>query len=150
MADGGDMAAAEADALARRCAGAMFARDHTAHACGMALGEVAAGRAAVSMRVAETMVNGHALCHGGLIFTLADTAFAYACNGRDLTTVAQHCAVSFLAPARLGDRLTARAVERWRQGRGGVYDVTVIDQDGRVIAEFRGHSRQIEGRVIQG
>jgi acyl-CoA thioesterase len=128
----------------------MFARDHTAHACGMMLEEVAAGRATLSMRVAETMVNGHAICHGGLIFTLADTAFAYACNGRDRMTVAQHCAVSFLAPAKLGDRLTARAVERWRQGRGGVYDVTVTDQAGRVIAEFRGNSREIDGRVIAG
>ena len=94
------------------------------------------------------MVNGHKICHGGYIFTLADSAFAFSCNTYNQRTVAQHCAVTFLSSAKLGDKLVARAVERQRSGRSGIYDVTVTREEGNVIAEFRGHSRTIEGELL--
>ena len=93
------------------------------------------------------MVNGHSICHGGYIFSLADSAFAFACNTYNQRTVAQHCAVTFLTRRELGDKLVARAVERQRSGRSGIYDVTVTREEGNVIAEFRGHSRTIEGEL---
>jgi acyl-CoA thioesterase len=114
----------------------------------MQLLSVAPGRAELRMTVTESMVNGHDICHGGLIFTLADSGFAYACNTYNQRTVAQHCAVTFLRSAKRGDQLTARAVERQRQGRSGIYDITVTRADGTVIAEFRGHSRTIEGEIV--
>jgi acyl-CoA thioesterase len=138
----------DADALARRCADAMWAEDTATQALGMELSEVAAGRATMAMIVAPHMVNGHGLCHGGYIFTLADSAFAFACNGYNQRTVAQHCTITFLTSARLGDRLSARAVERARTGRSGIYDISVTRSDGTVIAEFRGHSRTIEGALL--
>ena len=100
------------------------------------------------MEVRPAMVNGHDLCHGGYIFTLADSAFAFACNTYDVVTVAQHCEVTFLNAGRLGDRLTARATERSRKGRSGIYDVTVTRGDGTVIAEFRGLSRTLGGAIV--
>ena len=102
------------------------------------------------MRVREDMVNGHAICHGGYIFTLADSAFAFACNSYDVTTVAAHCEISFLRPARLGEMLVAEAEERHRRGRSGIYDVTVRGADGETIALFRGWSRSIGGSVRAG
>ena len=100
------------------------------------------------MTVAERMVNGHEICHGGFIFTLADSAFAFACNTYDQRTVAQHCAVTFIAPARLGEVLSAHALEVSRAGRSGIYDVTVTGDGGAVVAEFRGHSRTIKGSLL--
>ena len=100
------------------------------------------------MQVRPDMLNGHAICHGGMIFTLADTAFAYACNSRDASTVAQNCTVSFLAPGGLDDILTAEAREVSRAGRSGIYDVSVRRQDGKTIAEFRGLSRTIGGSIL--
>ena len=100
------------------------------------------------MDVQTHMVNGHDLCHGGYIFTLADSTFAFACNTYDVVTVAQHCEVTFLNAGKLGDRLTARAQERARKGRSGIYDVTVTRGDGTVIAEFRGLSRTIGGAIL--
>lgn len=138
----------DADTLARRCAEAMWADDQATQALGMTLGAVTAGHSAMSMTVQPHMVNGHGLCHGGYIFTLADSAFAFACNTYNQRTVAQHCAISYLRPAKLGDVLTARAQERQRAGRGGIYDITVTRADGIVIAEFRGHSRTIEGAIL--
>ena len=102
------------------------------------------------MTVDERMINGHAICHGGLIFTLADTAFAYACNAYNKVTVAQQCSISFLAPGKLGDRLIAEAAERTLAGRSGIYDIRVTSQDGTLIAEFRGHSRTIHGTLLPG
>ena len=116
----------------------------------MAIERVAPGEAVLTMRVSERMVNGHKLCHGGFIFTLADSAFAFACNSYDQRTVAQHCAVTFIAPVRLGDVLTAQAVEVSRAGRSGIYDVRVARQTGEVVAEFRGHSRTIKGSILEG
>ena len=93
------------------------------------------------MVVADHMTNGHGMCHGGFIFTLADSAFAFACNSRNERAVAAQGAISFLAPAQLDEILVAQAEERFLQGRSGIYDVTVTGLDGRVVAEFRGHSR---------
>lgn len=136
------------DELARRCAEAMWRDDRASQALGMSLDAVGPGTATLSMTVTETMINGHEICHGGLIFTLADSAFAFACNAYNKVTVAQHCSVTFLAPAKLGDRLTARAEERALNGRSGIYDIRVENQDGKPIAEFRGHSRTIKGRLV--
>ena len=101
------------------------------------------------MRVTTEMVNGHELCHGGFVFTLADTAFAFACNSRGEAAVAAACDIVFVAPARVGDELVAEACERTRFGRNGVYDVTVTRSDGTVIAEFRGRSRTTGERVLR-
>ncbi|NWG25214.1 MAG: hydroxyphenylacetyl-CoA thioesterase PaaI [Pseudorhodoplanes sp.] len=128
----------------------MWAEDRASRGLGMQLVSVAPGRAELAMTVTEAMVNGHNICHGGFIFTLADSSFAFACNTYNQRTVAQHCAVTFLRPGKLGDRLTARAAERQRQGRSGIYDITVTRDDGTVIAEFRGHSRTIEGEIVPG
>jgi phenylacetic acid degradation protein PaaD len=135
--------------LAEACAAAMWADDAASRALGMRLDEVRPGSARLSMEVRADMVNGHALCHGGFVFTLADSAFAFACNTRNRRTVAQGCDIVFVAPARLGDRLVAHAVERTRYGRSGVCDVTVTDAaTGAVVAEFRGRSREIAGTLV--
>ncbi len=122
----------------------LYAGDHAAQALGLMLDEVGPGRALMSMTVRDDMINGHGICHGGLIFTLADTAFAYACNSR-MTSVAAHCTIDFLAPARRGERLVASAVEAVIAGRSGIYDVVVCNEAGAIIALFRGVSRQIGG-----
>jgi acyl-CoA thioesterase len=101
------------------------------------------------MRIGETMVNGHGLAHGGFIFMLADSAFAFACNSRGQRHVAQHCHITYVAPGKLGMLLRADARERMRGDRSGIYDVTVRDETGAVIAEFRGHSRAIPGSLIE-
>ncbi len=134
--------------LAERCAEAMWQDDRASQALGMSLDAVGPGTATLSMTVTKTMINGHEICHGGLIYTLADSAFAFACNAYNKVTVAQHCSVTFLAPAKLGDRLTARAEERSLNGRSGIYDIRVDNQDGKAIAEFRGHSRTIKGHLV--
>jgi acyl-CoA thioesterase len=114
----------------------------------MTLDAVGPGAATLSMTVTETMVNGHGLCHGGFIFLLADSAFAYACNSYNVRTVAQNCQITFIAPGRLGMRLTAEARERHRAERSGIYDATVRNEVGEVIAEFRGWSRSIGGALV--
>jgi acyl-CoA thioesterase len=136
--------------IARRSADAMWSEDNASRGLGMSLEAVGPGTATLSMTVRPDMVNGHGLCHGGFIFTLADSAFAFACNSRNQRQVAQHCQVSFLAPGRLGMRLTAQASERQRGERSGIYDITVRDEAGTVIAEFRGHSRSIPGTFVDG
>lgn len=135
-------------ALARASAAAMWKNDLTAHALGMSIGAVAPGKATLSMPVRPDMCNGHKICHGGMIFTLADTAFAYACNSHNRVTVASNCTVTFVAPAQAGDNLTAVAEERHRGGRSGVCDVTVTDQTGKLIAVFRGHSTELKGALV--
>ena len=137
------------DETARAAAAARWADDEASRALGMSLDDVGPGRARLSMTVRRDMVNGHALCHGGYVFTLADSAFAFACNSHGRRTVAQGADVVFVAPAREGDLLVAEAVERTRSGRSGVYDVTVTDAaSGAVIAEFRGRSREIPGTLV--
>jgi acyl-CoA thioesterase len=135
----------EADERARRCAATMYAADRSSQHLGIEILDVGAGRARARMVVADTMVNGHGLAHGGYVFLLADTAFAFACNTHGVVTVAAAADVVFVAPARVGDELVADAVERLRFGRNGVYDVTVRRAGGEVIAEFRGNSRAIPG-----
>src|SRR5690348_12580125 len=121
----------------------MAAADQASRAAGIELRAVGPGRATTTMRVAPTMVNGHGIAHGGYVFLLADTAFAFACNTYEIATVAAAADVVFVAPARAGDVLVAEAVERVRFGRAGVYDVTVRRADGEVVAEFRGNSRAL-------
>ncbi|MCW2248484.1 acyl-CoA thioesterase [Azospirillum fermentarium] len=136
--------------LARDVGQAMWDRDRATKFLGMELVEVMPGRARLTMTVLPDMVNGHGLCHGGMIFTLADSAFAYACNSYNQNTVASACGVDFLAPARVGDVLEAEAAERSLAGRTGVYDVTVRIQGGATVALFRGKSYRIKGEVIAG
>ncbi|CAG0959516.1 acyl-CoA thioesterase [Burkholderiales bacterium] len=140
----------EAQRLAERVADAMYERDRASIALGIRVESCAPGRAELSMGVRGDMLNGHAICHGGFIFTLADSAFAYACNSYNLVTVASGCSIDFLAPAREGDVLTARGVERSTSGRTGVYDIEVTNQRGEKIALFRGKSYRIKGHVIDG
>jgi acyl-CoA thioesterase len=139
---------AEALALARRVADAMWPNDHASLALGMRLVEVGPGVAKLAMTVRRDMLNGHEICHGGFIFTLADSAFAYACNSYNLVTVASGCSIDFLAPAREGDELVAYAHERSASGRTGVYDIEVVNQRGDKIALFRGKSYRIKGHVV--
>ena len=106
------------------------------------------GRAVMRMQVRAPMLNGHKICHGGLIFTLADSTFAYACNSHNKVTVAAGCSIEFLKPAHLGDVLTCEGVEQVLQGRHGVYDMRVTNQRGEVVAMFRGKSTSIQGTVI--
>jgi acyl-CoA thioesterase len=132
-------------ALARACADAMWAEDSASKGLGMCLEDVGLGRARMSLTVTEAMVNGHGICHGGFIFSLADSAMAFACNSHGEHAVTQHCAITFLRPGRLGETLTAEAVERTRSGRSGIYDVRVCGANGEAVAEFRGHSRTTGG-----
>jgi acyl-CoA thioesterase len=135
--------------IARRSAEAMWAGDRASKDLGIEMLDIGPGRARLAMTVTERMVNGHALCHGGFIFTLADSAFAFACNSHGPYALAQHCAVTFLAPGKLGMRLIADATERHRAERAGIYDVTVRNEaDGTLIAEFRGHSRTVPGNWL--
>ncbi len=134
----------DAEQTARAAADAMWANDAASQSLGMTIDSVGPGRAVMSMTVADTMVNGHGMCHGGFIFTLADSTFAFACNSHGDAAVAQHCAITFLRPGRSGERLTAEAVERTSQGRSGLYDIRVTGQDGTIVAEMRGHSRIID------
>jgi acyl-CoA thioesterase len=143
-----DISKSEADALAEACAKTMWAEDQASQGLGMVIERVAPGEAVISMQIRADMANGHGICHGGFIFTLADSAFAFACNTYNQRTVAQHCAVTFVQPGRRGDTLTAHALERSRAGRSGIYDVTVRDSRGEVVAEFRGHSRTIAGTLL--
>ena len=125
----------------------MYARDAAARSLGITVESVAPGRARCRMQVRPDMLNGHATCHGGLIFTLADAAFAYACNTCDRVTVAMGAQITFVAPAREGDVLFADAEERSRAVRTGVYDVEVTREDGTLIALFRGNAYETRGRV---
>lgn len=143
-----DIATLSPQALADAASEAMWARDSAAQALGMERLSVAPGLATLRMTVRPDMVNGHHICHGGLIFALADTAFAYACNSYNLNTVASACNIDFLSPAREGDVLEAVAVERSVAGRTGVYDVTVSVVGGKTVALFRGKSYRIKGEVI--
>lgn len=136
----------EAEALARRRADAMYAADEASRRLGITAPDVEPGRAVMRLAITESMVNGHGIAHGGYIFLLADTAFAFASNTRGHTGVAARADITFVAPARAGDELEATAVERVRYGRNGLYDVTVRRGDGTVVAMFHGHSRTVRHR----
>ncbi len=136
------------DDLAGRVAHHLRAREGTGAAWNIEIEEVREGYARIAMVVRKDMLNGHAIAHGGMIFSLADTAFAYACNSRNLETVAQQASIVFLAPAKEGDRLVAEAREQSRAGRSGVYSVSVRKSGGEVVAQFQGLSRAIGGTVL--
>lgn len=133
---------------ARACAERMYADDLASQRLGIAIEVIGPGEVEATMAVREDMVNGHAICHGGYIFTLADTAFAFACNAYDRVTVAGGASIEFLAPARAGDRLRARANEVHRKGRSGVYDVRVSDSQDRLVAVFRGRSVTLDKTLL--
>lgn len=138
----------EIPTLAQECANAMYKDDLAAQHLGIALLKTESGQASMRMHIKAHMLNGHGTCHGGYIFTLADTCFAFACNTYNQRTVAQHCSITYLAPAFENDELTAHAREITRQGRSGLYDVIILNQDGKHIAEFRGHARTIKGTLL--
>ncbi|MER2539064.1 MAG: hydroxyphenylacetyl-CoA thioesterase PaaI [Azonexus sp.] len=144
------LSAAEAQALADATAEAMWSRDRAAQALGLKIVRIQPGASLLTMVVRGDMVNGHHICHGGMIFSLADTAFAYACNSYNKNTVASACHIDFLAPAKEGETLEAEAVERSASGRTGVYDITVRTMGGKTVALFRGKSYRINGEVIAG
>ncbi|WP_417209306.1 hydroxyphenylacetyl-CoA thioesterase PaaI [Antarctobacter sp.] len=133
---------------ATRAAEAMWAGDAASQQMGMRIEEIAPGRAVLSMEVQPHHLNGHKICHGGFIFTLADSAFAFACNSYNRLTVAQENQITFLAPGQPGERLTATAQEQALTGRSGVYDVTVTGGDGRKVALMRGLSRTVKGQLF--
>ncbi|MBM3567558.1 MAG: hydroxyphenylacetyl-CoA thioesterase PaaI [Alphaproteobacteria bacterium] len=143
------MSQPDAQRLAERVAVEMYARDNASKGLGMNVEAVAPGYARLSMAVRKDMVNGHDICHGGMIFTLADSAFAFACNSYNRTAVAQQASITFCRPAKLGDRLTAECHERHKAGRAGLYDVTVTDQSGKTVALFRGTSATIQGELVR-
>lgn len=143
------MAEMTAQERAEKSAEAMWGPDQASQFLGMQIAEIGEGTATLTMTVRPEFCNGHGICHGGLTFTLADSAFAFACNSRNQATVAQHNQISYLAPGREGDVLTAHAREVNLSGRSGLYDVTVTNQDAVVIAEFRGASRAIRGHLFE-
>ena len=139
------------DQVARATVAAMYAADEASRTLGISYDpeDIGPGRAAVALTVSAAMVNGHGACHGGVLFTLADTAFGFACNSHGPQAVAHVCEIVYARPVLLGDALVARAAERVRYGRSGVYDVTVTRTTAggpEVVAEFRGHSRVVEKR----
>jgi acyl-CoA thioesterase len=133
--------------LAERAAKALLDRDTAAQLLGITLVSVKPGCARMAMTVRADMVNGHRTCHGGFLFTLADTAFAVSCNSHNESTVAAAASIDFLAPAVEGDDLCAQANEIWRSGRSGIYEITVTNQHSERIALFRGRSHRISGQV---
>lgn len=136
------------DKLARTVAETMIGNCGFSQSLGMRITGTGPDFAAIEMTLTDRHMNGHEICHGGAIFAMADTAFAHACNSDNVTTVAQQCQVNFLRPGKLGETLTATAEARSLTGRTGIYDVLVTNQDGAVIAEFRGMSRKLSGPVV--
>jgi acyl-CoA thioesterase len=134
---------------AKKSSEAMWENDHSSQWFGMQITHVDEGSATLSLVVQKHHTNGHGMCHGGVTFTLADSAFAFACNSRNQATVAQHNSITYIALASLGDTLTASAREVSLIGKSGIYDVTVSNQDGSIIAEFRGSSRTIRGHLFE-
>ena len=138
----------EAQRLAERAVAALYAGDRASQSLGIRIEQIAPGAVRVAMTVRPDMVNGHRICHGGIVFALADSAFAFACNSYGDNALAAAASIDFLAPAREGDALTADARELWRAGRSGLYEITVSNQRGDRIALFRGRSHRIEGRLV--
>lgn len=139
----------DAHKLAARVADTMYARDHAAQHLGIKIKDTGPGYAVLTMKVEQHMVNGHGICHGGMTFALADTAFAYACNSRNEATVAAGCLIDYLAPAHTGDVLTATARETAKAGRQGIYDIIVMNQAGVTVAAFRGRSASLRKPVFE-
>lgn len=138
----------DATRLARDCAEAMYERDQATRRMGIQLLDAGPGSAKLSMRVREDMIQGHGTCHGGYLFALADSAFAFACNSYNDATVAIGCSIDYVAPAREGDELFASACEQSRSGRTGNYDVRIENSQGQLIALFHGKSYKVRGTVL--
>jgi acyl-CoA thioesterase len=139
---------AQAQELARRSADFLLERDEMSRSLGMRIVQIGPGTAQVSMLVRADMVNGHGSCHGGVLFSLADSAFAFACNTYNAITVAAGGTIDFLSPAKQGDELTALAQEVWRSRRSGIYDVSILNQRRERIALFHGRSHQLDGKLV--
>ncbi len=139
----------DASELARAAGEAMWREDRASKLLGMKLEELRPGYARVSMPVTGQMANGQDLCHGGLIFSLADSSFGFACNSRNQRALAASCSIEFLAPARIGDTLTAECAEQAVAGRTGIYDARVVNQSGELIALFRGRAATVKGRWVE-
>ena len=137
----------DAQGIAERSAQLLWEGDRASQMLGMRIVSVAPGEATVSLTVRADMVNGHRICHGGVIFTLADSAFAFACNSYGDNAVAASAHIDFLSPAREADELTAVAKETWRSGRSGLYEIVVTNQAGERIALFHGRSHRITGKL---
>jgi acyl-CoA thioesterase len=140
---------ARAQRLAERAARGLFERDRASQGLGMRLVSVRPGSARVVMTVRADMLNGHQVCHGGILFALADSAFAFACNSYNDSTLAAAAAMDFLAAAHEGDELTADAVELWRTRRNGIYEITIVNQRSERLALFRGRSYQVDGQIVK-
>jgi acyl-CoA thioesterase len=138
-----------AQQLAEACAAAMWAEDRASAGLGMRIARVAPGECEMTMTVEARMVNGHGICHGGFIFALADSAFAFACNSLNRRAVAQSNSITYLRPARLGEVLRARATQTAVAGRSGITDVVVTGAEERQVAVFRGLSRVIDGHLVE-
>jgi len=138
-----------AQEIAEKSSAGLDAKDAAARSLGIVVEAVSPGTAQLRMPITPDKLNGHGMCHGGLIFALADTAFAHACNSYNQRVVAQHCSVSFMAPGMPGDVLTAQAREVHHAGRSGIYDIEIRNCSGEVIAQFRGHSRTIKGQYFE-
>ncbi|TWG82766.1 acyl-CoA thioesterase [Cupriavidus gilardii J11] len=138
----------DAQALAEAAAASMYEADQCSRWLGITIEAVRPGYARLSMPVRDEFLNGHGICHGGLMFTLADSCFAFACNSHNINTVAAGCSIEFLKPVKGGDVLTAEAIEQILSGRHGIYDIRVTNRDGEVVAMFRGKSAQIKGHVV--
>ena len=149
MSDAGEMATDSAQRRAERAAAALYERDRASQALGMRLAGVRPGWAQVVMPVRPDMVNGHGVCHGGIVFALGDSAFAFACNSYNDSTVAAAASIDFLIAVRAGDELTAEATEVWRTQRNGLYEISIRNQRGERIALFRGRSYRIDGQVVE-
>ncbi|MEZ4487519.1 MAG: hydroxyphenylacetyl-CoA thioesterase PaaI [Cyanobacteriota/Melainabacteria group bacterium] len=143
------MVESKTEKLAMAVANHMEKGDKFSSMLGMKLVSAEAGEAVVSLEITELLVNGHGICHGGVMFSLADTTFAYACNSRNHKTVALNCSISFLAPVKVGQILRATATEKSLKGRTGVYDIAVCDEAGETVALFRGTSYRMKDFVIE-
>jgi len=137
-----------AQALAEACGDRLYSLDQASRAMGIELLGIEPGRAVMSMKVRDDMLNGHASCHGGFLFALADSAFAFACNSRNLNTLGLACTIDYLRPTRLGEVLTAVAEEKNLAGRTGLYDVSVTNETGEEVALFRGKSYRVRGNLL--
>ncbi|HEU4517058.1 MAG TPA: hydroxyphenylacetyl-CoA thioesterase PaaI [Steroidobacteraceae bacterium] len=149
MDTGGEKTSAPtAQRTAERAVRVLYEQDRASQSLGMRITRVAPGEAEMTMQVRTDMTNGHDICHGGFVFALADSTFAFACNSHGDSTVAAAASIDFLAPVRAGDTLTATARELWRGGRSGLYEIVVANQRGESVALFRGRSQRVRGRLV--
>ena len=148
MEPDGDRTSATAQRTAERAVRILYQQDRASQALGMQITRVAPGEAEMTMQVRADMTNGHDICHGGFVFALADSTFAFACNSHGDSALAAAASIDFLAPVRAGDTLTATARELWRGGRSGLYEIVVANQRGESVALFRGRSQRVHGRLV--